>query len=105
MNNPSELKVCPNCNNVGWYVVADENGEPEQVQCQFCYTEPNSVFNAINALNEQIMEQGGLIHNLFVLIENAVNYGNLEYKQERLRSCLSIITTWKEKNDEKNDIS
>jgi hypothetical protein len=56
-----ELKACPNCNNVGWYVMADTNGEPEQVQCQFCYTEPNSVFNVVNALNEQITKQSALI--------------------------------------------
>jgi hypothetical protein len=54
MEGMSELKACPNCNNVGYYVVEDINGEAEQVQCQFCYTEPNSVFNAVNALNEQI---------------------------------------------------
>lgn len=37
---------CPYCGDIGWY--ADYNwytGEPEQVQCEFCYTESNSVFN------------------------------------------------------------
>ena len=45
---------CPNCDNQGWYpemqyVGYDEHGdayaEPVQVQCEFCYTVPNSVFN------------------------------------------------------------
>jgi hypothetical protein len=36
---------CPDCDNVGYYIVQDRFGEPEQVQCQFCYTEPNSIFN------------------------------------------------------------
>lgn len=36
---------CPNCPDQGWWV--DYNtyaGEPEQVQCEFCYCEPNSKF-------------------------------------------------------------
>jgi hypothetical protein len=36
---------CPNCPDQGWYIVADNSGEPEQVQCEWCYTVPNSVFN------------------------------------------------------------
>lgn len=57
-----ELKACPNlgCNNAGWYPEAHEDIHNvgdwdsevawEQVQCEFCYTEPNSVFNVVNAL-------------------------------------------------------
>jgi hypothetical protein len=67
----SELKACPNCNNVGWYVVENVNtGEPEQEQCRFCYTEPNSVFNVVNALNEQIRllkEVGNKLNELIVI--------------------------------------
>ena len=45
-------KDCPNCDNVGWYVVVNTNtGEAEQEQCQFCYEEPYSVFNLINQQN------------------------------------------------------
>lgn len=37
---------CPNCQNQGWYVVANRNtGEPEQQQCEWCYTVKNSRFN------------------------------------------------------------
>ena len=36
---------CPNCPDVGWYVMEDYQGEPEQIQCEFCYTVRNSVFN------------------------------------------------------------
>jgi hypothetical protein len=36
---------CPNCLDVGWYMVADSDCEPTPVQCEFCYTEPDSVFN------------------------------------------------------------
>ena len=38
-------RSCPLCDNVGWYVEADSNGEAEQVQCEFCYTTEDSVFN------------------------------------------------------------
>lgn len=45
----TDLLDCPNagCGNQGWY--ADYNprtGEAEQVQCEFCYCEPRSKFNA-----------------------------------------------------------
>jgi hypothetical protein len=37
---------CPNCNDVGWYVVTNRStGEAEQEQCEFCYTVPDSLFN------------------------------------------------------------
>ena len=32
---------CPCCDDVGWYV----GYEGEQIQCQFCYECPESVFN------------------------------------------------------------
>ena len=41
---PSEPLNCPDCSNQGWYAVGCA-GDFEQVQCRFCYTEPNSVFN------------------------------------------------------------
>ena len=38
---------CP-CGDVGYYVVPDRNtGEPEQEQCQFCDTNPDSRFKAL----------------------------------------------------------
>jgi hypothetical protein len=37
---------CPNCQDQGWYVVPNRNtGEPEQEQCEFCCTVPDSLFN------------------------------------------------------------
>lgn len=46
---PNNLIHCPNplCNDEGWYPDYDRNGEAEQVQCEFCYTNPNSYFNAL----------------------------------------------------------
>jgi len=46
----SEPESCPNCPDQGWYVVAVMNhntgeAEPEQEQCEFCYSNENSVFN------------------------------------------------------------
>ena len=42
---------CPNCPDQGWYAEQDYGTEEVmQVQCQFCYETPNSVFN-IEAAN------------------------------------------------------
>mgnify|MGYP001825180506 CR=1 FL=1 len=41
---------CP-CGDVGYYVVPDNNGEPMQEQCEFCYTQ-NSYFNLDLAINK-----------------------------------------------------
>lgn len=46
---PTEVFNCPACPNQGWYTDGYQlpNGEfePQQVQCEFCYTHPKSVFN------------------------------------------------------------
>jgi hypothetical protein len=39
-----EIENCPNCDNVGWYMVPDSEGQPTMEQCQWCYTVPNSRF-------------------------------------------------------------
>ncbi len=43
-----ELEDCPFCPNQGWYPDYDRNGEVVQVQCEFCWTNPLSKFNATN---------------------------------------------------------
>lgn len=43
---------CPNCDNVGWYMISNYSSLPweaEQVQCEFCYTNPNSIFNLMDS--------------------------------------------------------
>ena len=35
----------PNCGDQGFSIIVNAQGEPEQEQCKFCYTNPNSVFN------------------------------------------------------------
>lgn len=49
---PNNLIHClnPLCNDDGWYPDYDHNGEAEQVQCEFCYTNPNSYFNALQQM-------------------------------------------------------
>ncbi len=37
--------VCPNCGDQGFYVQPDGNGEPEQIQCQWCHERADSLFN------------------------------------------------------------
>jgi hypothetical protein len=35
---------CPNCDDIGYYWIGG-GSEPTPEQCEFCYTEPNSIFN------------------------------------------------------------
>ena len=45
----NEMEDCPHCENVGWYAQEDTNtGEPMQIQCEWCYTNPYSKFNFDN---------------------------------------------------------
>jgi hypothetical protein len=51
-----ELRVCEPCpcGDVGFFVVPNNyNGEPEQEQCEHCYTNPKSRFNALNNTSQQ----------------------------------------------------
>lgn len=49
-NSDFEPEHCP-CGDVGYFVDAHPyTGEPEQVQCEFCYTNPKSVFFINNNL-------------------------------------------------------
>ena len=47
---------CPNCNDVGWFTESymDHRGDecPEQIQCEFCYTVKDSIFNRATAAAE-----------------------------------------------------
>ena len=60
----SDYKDCPNCNNEGWYVVQCNSLQPEQEQCEFCYTEENSIFNTITNLEQQIQTHEATIAEL-----------------------------------------
>lgn len=45
----------PNCpDQGGWVDYEPFSGEPVQVQCEFCWTEPNSVFYIKEGLDEQM---------------------------------------------------
>lgn len=46
---------CPYCDNDGWYVV-NHGGQPEQEQCEWCYTFEFSIFNVKRAA---LGEDGG----------------------------------------------
>jgi hypothetical protein len=52
-----EARKCPHCDDEGFTVQPDRRGEPEQVQCEFCYTVPNSIFNMRQRI-DQAIEQG-----------------------------------------------
>jgi len=54
-----DAKDCSNCPNQGWWQGVNRNtGEPEQVQCEYCYTDPNSVFNVRNRIRQALAEKG-----------------------------------------------
>jgi len=48
-----EILDCPNCDNVGWYMVPDSEGRPTMEQCQWCYTVSNSRFNSLSKTIEE----------------------------------------------------
>ena len=44
-----ESENCTECeDNQGWYPMQVGESEYEQVQCEWCYTNPNSIFNLRN---------------------------------------------------------
>ena len=61
------MKSCPNpdCNNDGWYVVyAHVTGEPEQEECEWCASTPDSVYNVILKLEKEITRLKNIIHEV-----------------------------------------
>lgn len=58
LRNLVNAESCRNCEDQGFYIIASNDGEPEQCQCKFCYTSPNSMFNRI-AEAKQLLEQIG----------------------------------------------
>jgi hypothetical protein len=48
-----EAENCSNCANIGLSVVHGNDGEPEQEQCEFCYTNPKSIFNVMCELQKE----------------------------------------------------
>lgn len=45
----SEPRHCPHCPDQGWYESYNPLfGQPTVVQCAFCYTQEDSVFNSSN---------------------------------------------------------
>lgn len=48
----AKAKRCPNCEDVGWYLVEGPHGEPQQEQCKWCDTTPDSRFNALAAFDK-----------------------------------------------------
>ena len=74
MNN---FKGCPNCENIGWYIVADNyTGEAQQEQCQFCYTEEDSIFNVMAKLQSANDELEAENKQQRLNIDNANNEAN-----------------------------
>lgn len=47
---------CPDCDDIGWVVQADRNSEAEQCQCEFCYTQPRSIFKLRSAIDAAMKE-------------------------------------------------
>ena len=47
---------CNTCDNSGCYPTRDRKGEPEPTQCEFCYTSPESLFNAKQAIKKALQQ-------------------------------------------------
>jgi len=47
-----EGEHCPNCPDQGWFI-GGQGDEPEQVQCEFCYTNTNSIFYRDNLASQR----------------------------------------------------
>jgi hypothetical protein len=59
MNKMKAPDRCPNCLDVGRYAVESVGAPPDQMQCEWCYTTPNSVFNITrqrDALAERVKQ-------------------------------------------------
>ena len=54
----AEVQICRNCPDVGYAIVPNSNGEPEQEQCRFCYTEPRSLFNLCDRARTLLQGKG-----------------------------------------------
>jgi len=54
-----EILDCPNCDNFGWYMVPDSEGQPTMEQCQWCYTVTNSRFNSLPNVTAQTPPDSG----------------------------------------------
>ena len=77
---------CPNCPDRGWYVVANRNtGEPEQEQCEYCYTVPDSLFNVIQStdgIEESESRRKELYRALSDLLEQIECLDGIEYTKD-----------------------
>ena len=52
----NNAKKCPCCDDVGWYVQQVAHDEHEQIQCEFCYTIEDSIFNSRIKLAKQLSQ-------------------------------------------------
>jgi hypothetical protein len=50
---------CQHCPDIGWWTGQNKNtGDAEQVQCEWCSTEENSLFNVIRSIKSLRFEEG-----------------------------------------------
>jgi predicted RNase H-like nuclease (RuvC/YqgF family) len=86
------MKSCPNCENIGWYIITNSRGEPEQEKCEFCYTEPDSVFNVVNDLNKtisQLQEENARLSKIYR--EELTELQNTHKELNTLKSAAGIL--------------
>jgi hypothetical protein len=83
----AELKLCPNlgCNNTGCFPVQISEDDWELVQCEFCYTEPDSVFNALCAARVEGYTRA--LDDFAMLLEHDVR----DYKDTELRAMINQL--------------
>lgn len=80
---------CPNCDNVGWYAdPSHHTGEPEQIQCEFCYTNPVSVFNIKQLLTQQ--PNTAIYKAEQEVVEAAIKYDKTGYGVEGMEMHIAV---------------
>lgn len=92
-------KRCPNCPDQGWWTDADpRNGDPVQVQCTFCHSEADSVFNICRE-NEELRSRVETADQMVGLIlaasEKAPALPIGESESDRFAWEVFIVTTLK----------
>lgn len=78
-----EAKHCHLCQNEGYTTELDpKNGEPYQVECEFCFTNPKSLFNVLAHLPEQSARDAEVLRLAEELVEHPLEVDTIGWWQQ-----------------------
>lgn len=89
---------CPYCPNEGFYVETDYNGDPEQIQCEWCYTEPKSKFNIPKNISSHFKRPVVNRDSLAKAMSECIYYGRapLNFLEEQADAIIKHLEGGKE---------